>query len=94
MTQAQLERASCLSRITINRIYRNSNDKGSTYQPSLPVACAVSIGLALNRTEAKDLLYSAFPELELLGEFLDNKLSIDAVNDILYENDLPTWGSL
>lgn len=93
ITQANLERLSLLSRTTVSRICRNCNDKGSTYQPLLPVVCAVSIGLALNRIEAKNLLFSAFPELELLGEFLDRQLKIDEVNDILYDKGLTLWGT-
>lgn len=93
MTQAELERKSLLSATTISRICRNSNDKKSTYKPTLPVVCAVSIGLGLNREKATDLLFSAFPEIELWGDFLDKRLDIDDVNAILYENGLTLWGN-
>lgn len=91
MSQADLGRASMLSRTTINRLCRDSNDKKSTYQPTLPVVCSVCIGLKLDREEATDLLLSAFPELELLGIFLDRHFDIYDVNDALYVNGLPLW---
>ena len=93
ITQTELIRSTLLSRTTISRICRNSNDKGSTYQATLPVVWALSIGLKLNREEATDMLFSAFPEMELWGKFLEKRLSIDDVNDILDEAGLPLWGN-
>lgn len=94
MTQADLIEASLLSRTTINRICRNSNDKESTYQASLPVVQALSIGLKLTRAETLEMLYTAFPEMELWGAFLDQHICIDEVNLRLDEAGLPLWGSL
>ena len=93
ITPAELARLSLLSKTTTSRICRNSNDKGSTYQATLPVVEAISVGLALTRGEAQDLLYSAFPEMGMWGDFLDNQLDIDDVNIILYDSGLTLWGN-
>lgn len=93
MTQADLVRASLLLKSTVCKICNNTNGKGSTYQASLPVIWALSIGLKLTRAEATDMLFSAFPEMELWGKFLDNRLSIYDVNYILYEAGLALWGN-
>lgn len=94
MLQADLVQKSLLSKTTISRIFRDSTDKGTTYQPTLPVVWAISIGLALNRDEAKELLFLAFPAFELWGCFLDKGLSIYDVNSTLYDAGLPLWGNM
>lgn len=92
MKQANLVQSSLLSKATISRICRDSDDKGHTYQPKLSVVYAISIGLALSCAEAKELLFSAFPEFELWGDFLDERLNIYDVNEGLYQRGLPIWG--
>lgn len=93
INQTALIRSSQLPKTTISRICRNSNDKGSSYQATLPVVWALSIGLKLTRAEATEMLFSAFPEMELWGKFLDERLSIYDVNYILDETGLTLWGN-
>jgi len=92
MSQADLVKSSLLSKTTVSRIIRNSNDKGLSYQPTLKVVMAISLGLGLDRSEANDLLFSAFPEVEVWGELLDERLNITRANIILYELGLPLLG--
>jgi len=94
MTQAELSRASLLSKTIISRICRDSNDKGSTYLPMSSVVVTVSIGLGLNISEAEDLRHAAFPERAYWPIFLENGLTIDEANEILYENGLPLLGNM
>ncbi len=67
VTQAELVRKSNLSKTTISQMCRNSNDKGSSYQPAPSIVIAVIIALKLKREEAKMLEYAAFPQREADG---------------------------
>lgn len=89
VTEADLMRVASLSKTTASRIYRNSNDKGSTYEPTLRVVMAVSIGLQLTRKETKALLFCAFPQLELWGEFMDQRVGVTQADMVLFEQSLP-----
>ena len=93
MRQSDLIASSLLSRTTISRICRNSNDKGSSYVPTLSVVMAISVGLRLNREEATELFFCAFPEMEILGCSLDKQLNICQINEILYDNGLTLLGN-
>lgn len=88
MSQAKLARSSSLAETTISRVCRDSNDRGSVYHPTIEIVCKISIGLGLDRDETKELLFSAFPELEIWGYALDHHLDIFDVEEILYENGL------
>ena len=94
MKQTDLMKSSYLSKTTISRICRNSNDKGAAYLPTLSVVMAISIGLNLTRAEADKLFYAAFPEMEFWGEFLDKRMDIDQANEILYDNGLSLLGNI
>ena len=93
LTQARLTEKSQLSKTTIGRIYRNTNDKGGTYTPTLQVVFAVGMALQLSRDEAMELLYTAFPEMALWLQFLDDGLDFFEANEILYDLGLSTWGN-
>lgn len=92
--QSGLIASSLLSKTTISRLCRNSNDKGSSYVPTLPIIMAISVGLRLSREEATKLLFCAFPEMELWGCFLDKQLTIHQINEILYDNGFTLLGNL
>ena len=94
ITQSDLIKLTLLSKTTISRVCRNSNDKGATYIPTFSVVMAISIGLKLTRAETEQLFFAAFPEMELLGYFLDKKMDIDQANEILYDNGLPLLGNI
>ena len=74
-------------------MYRNENDRGSAYLPTIPAIMAVSVGLRLAPEEATELLFAAFPEMSLWGGFLEKKLDIDQANEILYEKGFPLLGN-
>lgn len=92
--QSDLVNESYLSKTTVSRICRNSNDKGGTYLPTLPVVMAVCIGLKLTWVQAEELIFAAFPEMELWRSFLDNHLTIDQANEILDYYGLPLLGNI
>ncbi len=92
--QSDLVNESCLSKTTVSRICRNSNDKGSTYLPTIQIVMAVCVGLKLTRTQARELLFCAYPEMELWGDFLDNHLTIDQSNEILDYYGFPLLGNI
>jgi len=95
MTQADLAIHSGLSKTTISRICRNSNDKGGRYTPTEDVILALSIAFRLTSAESKKkLLYAAFPQRAYWDEFLDNRLNIFEVNIFLEENNLPIMGNM
>lgn len=95
MTQAGLVIRSGLSKTTISRICRDSNDKGDKYTPTEPVIMALSIGLRLSSAESKkQLLYAAFPERAYWDDILDNHLNIYEANILLEENNLPLLGNM
>ena len=92
-TQAELAKKGNLSKTTVSRICRNSNDKGSTYQPTPNAVIAVSIALGLNEEEIQALVYAAFPEWEIWHQAIKRHLNIYETNALLYENGLPLLGS-
>lgn len=94
MTQSNLVTSSRLSKTTISRIYRNTNDKGREYSSTVSVVMAVSLGLRLNREQSEILLFAAFPEMSFWGEFVDKHLSVDDANDILYEHGANELGNI
>ena len=93
MTQSDLMKTSALSKTTISRICRNNNDKGSSYLPTPSVVMAVSVGLKLSCVEAQELFLAAFPEMRYWRDFLERQLTINAANEILYDNGLPLLGN-
>ena len=78
----------------MSRIKRNKNDKGATYKPTMNIVRSVYIGLGMNREEAVRLWSAAFPEMTNDGFYLDNKLTIDEVNEILYEEGHELLGNI
>ena len=95
LTQADLAIRSGLTKTTISRICRNSNDKGGGYTPTEPTIVALSIGFRLSSAESKkQLLYAAFPERAHWDGFLDNHLTIYEANIFLEEKKHPLLGNM
>ena len=94
ITQVQLSEDIGLSRSTMNRICRNSNDKGSFFKPELDVVYAISFGLKLTSIEAEELFNAAFlVRHNAIKESLDKKMSLADANIILYNKELPIIGN-
>ena len=93
MTQADLIRKSMLTRTTVSRICRNSNDKGSTYQPTDRIVMSVCVALGLDSKETKELFSLAFPYLKCWDKIIAEKMNIDQANSFLYDEGLPLLGS-
>jgi len=95
ISQKNLVTNSGLSRTTISRICRNSNDKGSTYQAeSLSVVMAICIGLDVyDAEEQKKLFYTAFPEFSAWEHITKEKMSIVKADGYLDAQGLPLLGA-
>ena len=89
MTAAKLARESRLSKTTISRALRDSDDRGATYRPNEKMVIAISIALKLGLDGYEALREIAFPELIVMENGLKEKKSVDEVNDELYELGLP-----
>lgn len=90
LSQIELADLSNLSRTTISRICRNSNDKGGFYQPkNLSIVVAVCIGLKLDKAESQELCFIAFPELRVWAYCIEHRLNIAATNIELDNSNLP-----
>ena len=94
LNQKELITRSRLSRTTISRIVRNSNDKGDTYTPTLYVVAAISFGLKLTCAELKELYYYAYPEMKIWEQCLAEGKDIYDTNAILYEKGLHLLGNI
>ena len=93
ISQIELVRLSQLSPATISRIFRNSNDKGSSYEPSLQVVLAICVALGLSSKEAAEVQNAAFPEMAVCRELFGKGLNIFDVNEILDDLGLKILGT-
>lgn len=87
---AKLAAESLQSKSTITRIMDYSTDKNKKYHPSMQTIQAIALALKLSPAEAEDLFFTAFPELCIWTEAIENGYSIDTTNELLYKNNLPT----
>lgn len=90
---ARLGQESNLSKTTISRMLRNSNDKGSTYQPTVNAVTAIALALGLAEDEWKELLRTAFPEFAIWHQGFQKHIGVHDVNEQLYEQGLPLLGN-
>ena len=90
---AFLAKESNLSKTTVSRILRDSNDKGSTYQPTANIVMAVCCAFKMDTAEGDKLLLAAFPQWAIWREGLEQHLSVHEVNCRLYEQGLPLLGN-
>ena len=88
-----MAKESNLSKTTVSRILRNSNDKGNTYRPTTNIVMAVCLTFKLDMTECEKLMQAAFPEVVLWREGIEKHLSVHDVNEKLYEQGLPLLGN-
>ena len=93
MTQADLIRKSQLTRTTVSRICRNSNDKGSSYQPTNRVVMSICVAFGLNHTQTAEMFDLAFPYFPYWNEIIEKRMDIFQANALLDEQGLPLLGS-
>ena len=93
MTQADLIRKSELTRTTVSRICRNSNDKGSSYQPTDRVVMSICVAFGLNHTQTAEMFDLAFPYFPYWNEIIEKRMDIFQANALLDEQGLPLLGS-
>jgi transcriptional regulator with XRE-family HTH domain len=94
ITQSDLAKTSTVSKTTISRMLRNSNDKGSTYLPSEKVIVTIGVGLGLTKAEKDELIFAAFPEKKIYEIIFNERLTLDQANELLYESGLPLLGNI
>lgn len=90
---AFLARESNLSKTTVSRILRDSNDKGSTYQPTGNIVVAVCFAFKLDEAGREKMMMAAFPQMAIWREGFQKHLSVHEVNCLLYEQGLPLLGN-
>ena len=101
MTQADLMARGNLSKTTVGRICRNTNDKckdkdtgkKTPYTPTRRMAMTVCVALGLNKDEKDELMRIAFPEEEVRDEIIEKRMNIIEANIYLKERKLPALGS-
>ena len=89
---AFLAKESNLSKTTVSRILRDSNDRESTYQPTMNIVTAVSLAFKLDIAGWEKMKLAAFPQTAIWREGFQEHLSVHDVNDRLYEQGLPLLG--
>ena len=93
--QSDLVNLSGLTKTTISRICRNSNDKGSAYSTkNISIIMALSIALQLTVAERNEMYIAAFPETEYWDKFLNEELNLIECNNILDDNGLAPMGNI
>ena len=93
MKAVDLADMSNLSKTTISRILRDSNDKGQTYRPTESIVTAIAIALKVGRGGWERLMDAAFPERLICFEVLDCGGSVYEANARLDEAGLPLLGN-
>ena len=100
MTQADLMARGNLSKTTVGRICRNTNDKGkdkdkkTPYTPTHRMVMTVCVALVLSKTEKDEMMRIAFPEEEVWDEILEKKMNLIDANMYLKERNLHELGSV
>ena len=86
---ARLASESRLSKTTITRMVTGIDHLGRPYCASLNQILALILAFKLNDDEIKELFLAAAPQISICLEARDNKLSVDKVDDRLYNEGLP-----
>ncbi|MBQ7788945.1 MAG: hypothetical protein IJ398_04735 [Clostridia bacterium] len=92
ITQASLVRDGYFQRTRINRIFRNSNDKGGPFPITVKDIVTLAIAYKLNAEQTRELLFSAFPDFRFYEMFIKNQMSLADANEILDEQALDLLG--
>lgn len=101
MTQADLMARGNLSKTTVGRICRNTNDKGRDkenkkipYTPTHRMVMTVCVALGLSKAEKDEMMRIAFPEEEVWDEILEKRMNLIDANMYLKERNLHELGSV
>ncbi len=94
MTQKNLVEKGNLTRTTVARICRNTNDKGDVYKPTHRTVMTICVALGLDKSEKDELFKIAFPEEQYWEEIIEKKMDLSAANDFLIEKGYSPLGSL
>jgi len=86
LKQSDIVNSSGLTKATVSRICRNSNDKGEEYTTKdLALLIPLAIALGLTPEEKEELFVAAVPELEFLDMFLEKKYTLKKCNDSMHD---------
>ena len=100
MTQADLIARGNLSKTTVGRICRNTNDKNkekdkkTPYTPTHRMVMTVCVALGLSKAEKDEMMRIAFPEEEVWDEILEKRMNLIDANMYLKERNLHELGSV
>ena len=85
ITQATLVRDGYFQRTRLNRLVRNSNDKGGDFPVTMKDIITLAIAFKLNAEETQELINVAFPEFQFYQKIIKEKMSLADANELLYE---------
>lgn len=88
-----LAEKSNLSKTTISRIQRNSNDKGGPYNPTDNVVMAIAMAFRIGKSGWLKLLFAAFPDREIWLDSLKEGRDVIETNELLFEKGYPLLGN-
>lgn len=87
-TQADLSRASGISKSTITR-YLNQDQRAKKYRIKIETIFALGLALSLSEEKMMELIHIAFPEFSVWKMALDEGYSVQELEEALYDENLP-----
>ena len=93
ITQASLVRDGYFQRTRLNRLIRNSNDKGGDFPVTMKDIITLAIAFKLNKEQTQELIYIAFPEIQFYKIIIEGKMSLTDANELLDEQGLDLLGT-
>ena len=87
MKASELAEMSGISKATISRALRNTDDKGATYRPTEQMVVAISIAFKLGEEGYDALRRIAFPEVGTWYEALKDRKTVVDTNMLLYSRE-------
>ena len=90
---ARLAEMSNLSKTTISRIQRNSNDKGGPYNPTENAVAAIAIAFRIGQSGWRKLMFAAFPDRRIWLDSLEKGRSVIETNELLFDRGCPLLGN-
>ncbi len=92
MKASELAIMSGISKATISRALRNTDDKGATYRPTEQMVVAISIAFKLEAEGYDALRRVALPEVVTWYEALDDRKTVMDTNMLLDSRKQPLLG--
>ncbi len=93
ITQASLVRDGYFQRTRLNRLVRNSNDKGGDFPVTMADIITLAIAFKLDEKQTKELIDVAFPSFKFYEQIIKGKMSLAEANELLDEQGLDLLGT-